>query len=112
MTIQGPDITGAVTGAFLLGLGIPLLLWVVEAVLVGWLANAKGRDMFAWFFLALLLGPVALLAVGFAPRGTATRYGECPYCREPIPLKAVRCPVCHEELGSDGEREENPYLTR
>ena len=33
-----------------------------------WLAAQKHRDPIGWFFLGLLFGPLALLAVGLAPR--------------------------------------------
>lgn len=35
--------------------------------LAAWLANAKNRSVGSWFFLGVLLGPLAILAVGLAP---------------------------------------------
>lgn len=110
------DVLGSLSGAlgalFLLGFVFPFLFWLVDALVVAWLAEQRGRSMGWWLLAALVVGPIALFAVGFAPRGTTGRYEECPYCREPIPLKARRCPVCREELGEADSTEENPYLGR
>lgn len=55
------------TGSMPLLLAI-FVLWFVNVALVGWLAARKGRDDGAWAFGALLLGPIALLAILALPR--------------------------------------------
>lgn len=41
--------------------------WLGTDGLTGWLARQKRRAVGGWLALGLLLGPVALLAVGLAP---------------------------------------------
>jgi hypothetical protein len=44
-----------------------VLFGIVTGCFSGWLASAKGYDGVAWFFLGLVLGVIALMAIGFAP---------------------------------------------
>ena len=45
-----------------------LIMWLVFAGIVGWVASERDRGPVAWFFLSLLLSPliglIALLAAG------------------------------------------------
>jgi cytochrome bd-type quinol oxidase subunit 2 len=50
---------------------IAALAWVGQALLATWLAAEKRREPVYWFFLAILLGPLATIAVGLAPQGNA-----------------------------------------
>jgi len=42
-------------------------LWLICGIAAGAVANSKGRNGGIWFFLGILLGPIALLMVGFMP---------------------------------------------
>lgn len=115
MTVTtGQDVLGSLTGALsamlVLGVLFPLVFWLVDALVVGWLAEQKGRSIVWWLLAGLVVGPIALLALGFAPRGTAGRYGPCPHCLEAVDLRARRCPLCREVLDGPESTEENPYL--
>jgi len=48
---------------------VALGLWVAQAALFGWPAVEKGGGAAGWGVLALMLGPLAVLAVGFTPAG-------------------------------------------
>lgn len=43
------------------------LLWVVCAGFSAFVAKQKNRDSVGWFFLGLLFGPIALLALAAIP---------------------------------------------
>lgn len=47
---------------------VPLLAWIGAAVLTAWLASELDRPGGIWLILGFLLGPIALVAVGFAGR--------------------------------------------
>ncbi len=86
-----------------------VLLWLLPAILffglpASWLAVEKGRSEWSWFLLALVLGPLAILLLGLAPRGPQGRYQACPECSEAVFLSAVRCPFCgYDLLGPEQE---------
>jgi hypothetical protein len=65
------DYQGAVTAAFRsysITVAVILALYgIIAGGFSAWLASAKGYDGAAWFFLGLLFGLFALMAVGFAP---------------------------------------------
>ena len=47
-----------------------ILYWVGIASLVSWVAMEKGRAeewLSVWFVLGAIFGPMAMLAIGFAP---------------------------------------------
>ena len=53
------------------GLGVLIiLLWLALASLTSSVATGRGRPRGLWFFLGLLLGPLALLVAAVAPRET------------------------------------------
>ena len=79
--------------------GLAVAAWVlVVPLLTAWLAGERGRDGFPWLVLALLSGPVALLAIGFADRAIGAEFKRCVECREPIRRFATRCPFCRTDL--------------
>lgn len=50
------------------GLVIGLVVWACFGALpAAWLAGEKGRSALPWFLIGLLLGPIAIITVGFAP---------------------------------------------
>lgn len=85
-------------GATLLILGaIALIFWIGPAVLASWLAEQRGRAAGPWFLVALLLGPLTVVAVGLSP----VAYPRwCTECREGVAPDARRCPHCGASLVS------------
>ena len=74
---------------------IGALAWgLVGAVGASLEASSKGRSAGAWALAGLLLGPIAILIVGFMTPQLDTLEGsrKCPYCAE---LIAVEASVCH-----------------
>ncbi|MFQ5626649.1 MAG: hypothetical protein ACE5FM_08365 [Methyloligellaceae bacterium] len=45
-----------------------ILIWIVFAVLTAIAAEVKGRNPFGWFFLGVLFGAFALIAVLVMPK--------------------------------------------
>ncbi len=79
-----------------------LLFLIAYVVVLGtataWLALERGRHGVSWFFVGAVLGPLAILMVGFAPRqAIGSRYRECVECVEPMDARAITCPHCASE---------------
>lgn len=80
--------------------------WAVVAfggfvsALVGAILGAGKRRAVDGLLCGLFLGPIGWLMILLSPTRHARR---CPYCREGIALKAVKCPHCQSNL-----REELP----
>lgn len=83
---------------------LPLLIvWFFFAFIGASAASARGRGPGAWFLLALILGPFALLLLALFPVDTdaleakqvrASLKARCPFCRRAIPMEATRCSHC------------------
>ena len=66
-----------------------------------YLAGEKDRSMGWWFLMGLLLGPLALLTIGFAPPAREPLPGrtrECPTCGEIIKIQAQACKHCCRDV--------------
>lgn len=80
---------------------LPLLIvWFFFPFIGASAASARGRGPGAWFLLALILGPFALLLLALFPVDTdaleakqvrASLKARCPFCRRAIPMEATRC---------------------
>src|SRR6266581_3828540 len=77
---------------------VAVAAWVADAFVTAWLADERGRNPLPWLALSLLVSPLALLAVGFAPRVAGHQFNVCVECEEAVPRKATTCPFCLTDL--------------
>lgn len=75
------------------------LIWVVCGVFAASIASSKGYSGCLWLIVGFLLGPLALLGIGFMEKRSPEEansydYAPCPYCVEPIRKGAVKCRHC------------------
>lgn len=71
--------------------------WFVTAATAGIIASHRGASGLTHFFMALFIGPFAIILAGFSG-GKA-----CDYCCMSIPAKAVKCPKCQSDLSEPGD---------
>ncbi|MGH2467216.1 MAG: hypothetical protein ACRDGL_05755 [Candidatus Limnocylindrales bacterium] len=76
---------------------------IVLAPVSAWLALQRGRSPSGWFVLAAIIGPVAFLALAFAPTSweieeRRTRTRPCDLCGTLVPGSASRCYACAAPL--------------
>jgi hypothetical protein len=87
------------------------ILWIVCGIAAAAVASSKNRSGAGWFFLGMLLGPFALLMVGFMPKlepevvRVDTR--KCPFCAEFIKPEAKVCKHCGRDLPTAPDRPNN-----
>lgn len=72
-----------------------LLIWVSLACATGAAAAWRGYSAGSWLALALMLGPIAPLALLIAERRS-----RCPLCAQVVPPLAPFCPACSKRLAS------------
>jgi hypothetical protein len=83
---------------------ILLVAWSAFGALPSaWLADQKGHSVRGWFVAGLVLGPLAVLTVGLAPRGFGDGFKACVECCEAIYSDATKCPYCGTDLIADAE---------
>ena len=90
-----------------------VIWWGILAVVVGFVAGARGRSGFGWFLISLILSPlIGLLIVmvlpkrgeAAAPRDesgeviTSKSHVRCPDCRELVRHDARKCKHCGTAL--------------
>lgn len=83
-----------------------LAVWVPTAIACNWLAGEKGHSVTSWTIAGLFLGPLALLTLGFAPRGYSDPFRPCVECLEPVFQDATKCPYCQTDLIPEAEDED------
>jgi hypothetical protein len=74
------------------------VIWIATGLLGAWLADERGRDPLPWLALAALMGPIALLAVGFSERVPGRQFKRCVECQEVVQRLATTCPYCGTDL--------------
>jgi hypothetical protein len=87
---------------------IYLFVNVGLSVLVGIVADKKGRSFAAFFFLSLvvsfLVGILVILAMPQGEGGSAAvGRVECPFCKEKINARAVVCKHCGKDVEPQSE---------
>ena len=79
------------------------IFWLIFCVIVGVIADSRGRFGFGWFLLSILITPLlALILVALLPNlrtavagnETAAQTRPCPFCAEPIRFEAIKCKHC------------------
>ena len=85
-----------------------ILVWIACGFFAATVASSKGRGFGGWFFLGLLFGPIALLAVGFMPKEDTVQTSppslqlqntrKCPFCAEDIKIEAIVCKHCGHDV--------------
>jgi hypothetical protein len=80
--------------------------WTIPSAAVSrWLAGEKGYDRVEWTIAGFVFGPLALWAIGMAPRGFLAPFTACPECSEAIYAAATKCPFCQTDLIAESEAE-------
>jgi hypothetical protein len=79
----------AVLGFFVL---LAAGFWVLSAIVARSFASDRGRGK-AGFFLGLVYGPLGVIMALLLPSADS-----CPFCYEPVHIKATICPHCRSTL--------------
>ena len=81
---------------------------IFEGVIVGYVADNKGRPFFTWFLIGLPFGIIALIYLLLSsPSDDNGKYRKCPYCAEIVKKEAKICHYCGKELSSVSSSECN-----
>lgn len=77
------------------------IFWFIGAIVVGIVADSRGRSGFGYFLLSMLLSPLLglVLAVALPSVKGAIADGETP-----SPSTHVRCPDCRELVRADARK--------
>lgn len=87
-------------------LALLVIVWPVCSIFAAIIAWSKGRSGCGFLLLAILFGPLALLAAIVISRDPAQeiqrglangKLVRCVWCREPVRLDATVCPHCQRD---------------
>ena len=82
-------------------------VWIGLAIVVGVVANSRGRSGGGWFLLSVPVSPLAAGLLVFAlpnlrrqklHRNEHPKSQNCPYCTQAIEVKAIVCNHCGKEI--------------
>ena len=99
---------------------IAIISWLVFAVVVGYVADQRGRSAVGWVVLSLLISPliagVFLLLIPqnravIEERHLADRGKQCPMCLDVIRGVTARCTLCGSEYGALVRVLKSPNMT-
>lgn len=88
-----------------IGIGLYGLLALAVALLA---SREFGRSAIGWFFLSVILTPLAGLLLFMLP----PRRRPCPFCAEAIQPSAVVCRFCGREVPSVADGQGLPHTTK
>jgi hypothetical protein len=88
-----------------IGIGLYSLLALAVALLA---SREFGRSAVGWFFLSLILTPLAGLLLFMLP----ARRRPCPFCAEPIQPSAIVCRFCGRDVPAVTEGPGLPPATK
>jgi hypothetical protein len=74
--------------------GAVVVVWGVSVPVSAWLAARKGRAAGRWAMLAVVIGPLAVVAHAFYPSRYVPETRNCPQCGKLIGVRAVACHHC------------------
>ncbi len=83
---------------------IILSVWLALSVVVGNIADRRGRNGMVWFFFSLAFSPligffvVECLRPGGQPLPSTEPYETCPNCNKMVSKDADICEYCHTAL--------------
>jgi len=92
-----------------------LLVWLLPAFVIAWMAGQKGRSGISYFLLSVFLSPlVPFLILLVVPTRTqpsgmkncptchqsfdGTKFWSCPHCKAAAARKTKNCPMCAEPI--------------
>lgn len=79
--------------------GVWWIIWLACGIACAVIAGSRNRSVLGWLVLGFLLGPVALLTVGFLGARIAPQsVRKCPFCAEMVLRDAKVCKHCGREL--------------
>ncbi len=83
------------------------VFWLIASIVVGVIANSRGRDWLRWTGLSILISPLLAGILVLVLPGLAASDGQqildgtakkCPMCAELVKPEAIRCKHCGADL--------------
>lgn len=84
-----------------------LLQQFLIGIVSGIIAYFKKRNIWNWFVLGLILGPIALIILRFLPSMNMNRV--CPSCGKMLGKEDKKCHYCQDNITEDIELGKGDY---